>query len=55
MKKKWLTFFTSLDEIAKWNPKRIPNGRVYMEEYYRLVPKSAPEEDWEDRIKLYAM
>lgn len=26
-----------------------------MDEYHKHIPKSAPEEDWEDRNILYAM
>ncbi|KFY36873.1 hypothetical protein V495_07537 [Pseudogymnoascus sp. VKM F-4514 (FW-929)] len=34
---------------------RYRMGRPYIREYHALMPKSEPEEDWDDRNALYAM
>ena len=43
------------DELNTFNVPRYKIGRRYMEEYHKHFPISAPEEDYEDRNRLYAM
>ncbi|KAL8787872.1 MAG: hypothetical protein Q9195_007565 [Heterodermia aff. obscurata] len=42
-------------ELATFNVPRYKIGRKYMEEYHKHFPVSAPEEDYEDRNRLYSL
>ncbi|KAM5353218.1 hypothetical protein ACJZ2D_016886 [Fusarium nematophilum] len=42
-------------DIGKWRPARFKMGKEYIEEYHRHMPKSEPQEDWEDRNILYSI
>ncbi|KAJ3531242.1 hypothetical protein NM208_g8959 [Fusarium decemcellulare] len=42
-------------DIGKWRLARFKMGQDFMDEYHRHMPKSEPQEDWEDRNILYSM
>ncbi|RDW58284.1 hypothetical protein BP5796_12214 [Coleophoma crateriformis] len=42
-------------DLGKWGAARYHIGPEYFDEYHKHIPKSAPEEDWEDRIILYTI
>ncbi|KAI4105002.1 MAG: hypothetical protein LQ339_003619 [Xanthoria mediterranea] len=42
-------------DLGSWRASRYMLGRPYMKEYHRIIPSSAPQEDWDDRNALYAM
>jgi hypothetical protein len=46
---------TALADLTAWRAKRYMLGPPYMEEYHKIVPKSEPKEDWDDRNLLYSM
>ncbi|VUC29167.1 unnamed protein product [Clonostachys rosea] len=48
-----LTCFT--DELGNWRPDRNRFSGDYIAEYHRLIPKSEPVEDWDDRNALYEL
>ena len=44
-----------LDDLGMWRAKRYQFGRLYVREYQKHVPISAPVSDWDDRNALYAL
>ena len=44
-----------IQDLGKGACARYYIGPGYFDEYYKHTPKSAPEEDWEDRIILYTV
>lgn len=44
-----------LDELGNWRPERNKFSRTYFHAYHCHVPKSFPEEDYDDRNALYSM
>lgn len=45
----------SADDVGSMATPRYQLGRDWMDEYHKFFPKSAPEDDYEDRNALYAM
>ena len=45
----------SVDEIGIWILDRLRIQREYISAYYRNTDIALPEEDFEDRLKLYAL
>lgn len=43
------------DELGNWRPERNRFTQEYFDAYHVHYPKSAPEEDYDDRNALYAM
>lgn len=43
------------DELGNWRPDRNRFTQEYFDAYHACYPKSAPEEDYDDRNALYAM
>lgn len=43
------------DELGNWRPERNRFTQEYFDAYHAHYPKSAPEEDYDDRNALYAM
>ncbi|GAW16790.1 hypothetical protein ANO14919_062280 [Xylariales sp. No.14919] len=43
------------DELGNWRPERNKFTQKYFNAYHSHIPKSAPEDDYEDRNALYAM
>lgn len=43
------------DEFGNWRPERNKFTRKYFNAYHSHIPKSAPEDDYDDRNALYAM
>jgi hypothetical protein len=41
--------------MGMWRASRYKFGHAYLREYHRIIPISAPEDDWDDRNALYAM
>ncbi|KAK7953381.1 hypothetical protein PG996_014272 [Apiospora saccharicola] len=46
---------TNLADLGCCRAPRYGMGRAYVEEYFKCIPPSKPEEDFEDRLALYAM
>lgn len=46
---------TNLADLGCCRAPRYGMGRAYVEEYFKNMPPSKPEEDFEDRLALYAM
>ncbi|KAH6723222.1 Fructosamine kinase-domain-containing protein [Leptodontidium sp. MPI-SDFR-AT-0119] len=44
-----------LDELGNWRPERNKFPSVYFNTYHSHIPKSFPEEDYDDRNALYSM
>ncbi|KAL4970911.1 NADP-dependent oxidoreductase domain-containing protein [Aspergillus stella-maris] len=42
-------------ELGNWRPERNKFSRRYFNTYHSYVPKSAPEEDYDDRNALYSL
>ncbi|KAI9688305.1 MAG: hypothetical protein M1820_010274 [Bogoriella megaspora] len=42
-------------ELGNWRPERNKFSRSYFNAYHTHIPKSSPEEDYDDRNALYAM
>lgn len=42
-------------DLGPWRAARYRLGRPYMRDYHKRIPKSLPEEDWDDRNLLYAV
>ncbi|KAL4987831.1 hypothetical protein BDW68DRAFT_187685 [Aspergillus falconensis] len=43
------------DELEKWRPERNKFSKRYFNSYHSYVPKSAPEENYDDRNALYCL
>lgn len=43
------------DELSVMTVTRYRLGRQWLKEYHRHFPKCDPEEDYEDRLRLYAV
>ena len=50
-----VTKLTLVDEFAPWILDRHRIQREYISAYYRDTDIAQPEEDFEDRLKLYAL
>ena len=50
-----VTKLTFVDEFGPWILVRHRIQREYISAYYRDTDISQPEEDFEDRLKLYAL
>ncbi|PVH67892.1 hypothetical protein DL98DRAFT_636049 [Cadophora sp. DSE1049] len=42
-------------ELGNWRPKRNNFSRIYFDTYHSYIPKSFPEEDYDDRNALYSI
>lgn len=42
-------------ELHSWRGDNFKIGKDYTREYFKHIPPSAPEEDWEDRNQLYGL
>jgi len=45
----------TIDELGNWRPERNKFTSLYFQTYHSHIPKSQPEEDYEDRNALYAL
>lgn len=43
------------DELGNWRPLRNKFSQRYFEAYHTHIPKSVPEEDYDDRNALYSL
>lgn len=43
------------DELGNWRPERNMFSQSYFEAYHNHIPRSAPEEDYDDRNVLYSL
>ena len=44
-----------LDELGNWRPERNKFSQTYFHKYHSHIPKSFPEEDYDDRNVLYSL
>ena len=48
-------YLRDIDDLGNWRPERNKFCSIYFDTYHFHIPKSFPEEDYEDRNALYAM